>query len=141
MRKYTKYRKAKIEWVRAYDIKRKVIKLVRDLEIDWVRKDRITCFRSKNAKTRAYARIWGFSKIWQMALKLEPAYIIEIISEKFDKLTEIEKDKVLLHELTHIPKNFSGSLVPHIRRGKRNFHGKVEILISRYLRNLRNTDI
>jgi predicted metallopeptidase len=90
--------------------------------------------RSENSQTRAYARIWGLSKVWQQALKQKPAYIVEVISEKYDKLSNIEKDKVLLHELTHIPKNFSGSLVPHIRRGKRNFHRKVEDLYSRHIK-------
>jgi predicted metallopeptidase len=68
-----------------------------------------------------------------MALGESPSYVIEVISERFDKLSEIEKDKVLLHELTHIPKNFSGALMPHIRRGKRSFHDKVHKLIGDYL--------
>ena len=78
-------------------------------------------------------RSWGLSRVWQIAIRLEAAYIIEVISEKFDSASDIEKDKVLLHELTHIPKNFSGALMPHIRRGKRSFHDKVHVLITQYL--------
>ncbi len=127
--------KGKIRWTQAPDVKRRIVALAKNLQITWVRNSRIFCFRSVNANTNAYARIWGLPRIWQQALDLEPAYLLEVISEKFDRLSQIEKAKVLLHELTHIPKNFSGSLVPHIRHGKRSFHGKVDELISRYLRN------
>jgi predicted metallopeptidase len=133
-RKSTKY--SKIEWQSAPDIKRRTFSLLDELQIDWVKKGNITVFRSTSAKTRAVARIWGLGKVWQLALHLPPHYIIEVISEKFDRLSETEKDKVLLHELTHIPKNFSGALVPHIRRGKRSFRSKVDLLIRRYFENL-----
>ena len=63
------------------------------------------------------ARVWGLGRIWQQALDLSPAYIIEVISEKFDRLAEKEQDVILIHELLHIPKTFSGALVPHRRRG------------------------
>ena len=122
----------RVEWVSAPDIEKKIKNLVITLRLDWIKRSRIFCFRSKNSKTRAYARIWGFSRIWQQALKAKPAYIIEVISEKFDKLPDKEKDKVLLHELAHVPKNFSGSLVPHYRRGKRKFKDRVRTLVAQY---------
>lgn len=124
--------RGKIEWRDAPDVKKKVRKLVSDLKLDYVKTSRIFAYRSVNAKTRAYARIWGLSGLWQRTLKVFPAYIVEVLSEHYDDLSEIEKDKVLLHELTHIPKNFSGALVPHIRHGKRNFHKKVDSLIELY---------
>lgn len=133
MRKYTKSKNRKLEWQLAPDVKKRVKQLLEICEITWVKPSKIHSFRSLNAKTRAYARIWGLNRVWQMALKQEAAYIIEVISEKFDELSDIEKDKVLLHELTHIPKNFSGALMPHIRRGKRSFHDKVHVLIAQYL--------
>ncbi len=132
MRKSTKY---KVKWIPAPDIKRRIGFLVSSLELDWLKTSRLFCFRSINAKTRAYARIWGLGRIWQQALKIKPAYVLEVISEKYDKLPQSERDKVLLHELTHIPRNFSGSLIPHIRRGKRSFHKKVDELIRQYLLN------
>ena len=78
----------------------------------------------------------GLPKIWQNALQVEPAYIIEVISRYFDNLSQKDQDKVLLHEIGHIPKNFSGALLPHTRHGKGNFRGKVDELIQRYFENL-----
>jgi predicted metallopeptidase len=127
-----KTKSKRIEWDNALDVKKSILNLIKRLDLNWLKKDRIFCFRSKSANTRAIARIWGFSKVWQKALKEEPAYIIEVISERFDKLDNREKDKVLLHEIAHIPLNFSGSLVPHIRKGKRNFKSKVDLLVRKY---------
>jgi predicted metallopeptidase len=134
--KYTKSSRRKsnqaVEWLRASDIDNRIKNLTKTLSIDWVNTKNVYCIRSKNTKTRAYARIWGLSRIWQLTLKKDPSYIIEVVSERFDKLPEEEKDKVLLHEIAHIPKNFSGSLVPHYRRGKRKFKNKVDILVAQY---------
>jgi len=105
------------------------------LELDWISPGGIHFYRSHGSKTRAYARTWGLAKIWQDALHTGPAYIIEVISKHFDDLSQPQKDRILIHELTHIPKNFSGALMPHIRRGKRSFHKKVDDLITRYLEN------
>lgn len=124
-------KKGKIDWQEASDVKKDLIHLIKASEISWVKPSRIFTYRSTDAKTRAYARIWGLSRIWQQALKIDPAYILEVISEKYDKLSPHEKNKVLLHELAHIPKNFSGALVPHIRHGKRNFYTKVNNLIKK----------
>ena len=127
-----KTRNVKVEWRRAPDIKERLRILTDELGLDWLKQTRIFCFRSENSKTTASARIWGLSRIWQEALGQAPAYVIEVISERFDKLSFAEQEKVLIHEIVHIPKNFSGSLVPHIRRGKRSFHNKVDILVAQY---------
>ena len=122
-----------IEWKNALDIKKRVNHLKRELDLDWLKTSQIHFFRSTNSSSRAYARIWGLSRVWQMALNSKPSYIIEVLSEKFDRLPKKDQDKVLLHEITHIPKNFSGSLLPHIKkRGKRNFEDKVKRLILAY---------
>lgn len=140
MQKFTSYnRKNKskygVEWVTAPDVKKKVSSLAKALLLDWLKTERIYCVRSTGTNTRAIARIWGLSRIWQIVLKDKPRYIIEVISERFDRLGEREKSKVLLHEIAHIPANFSGSLVPHIRHGKRKFSSKVDLLVAQYLKN------
>lgn len=124
----------KLVWEEAPDIKKRVKKIITTLNASWINISNLHFLRSTGAKTNAYARIWGLSKIWQLTLKLDPSYVIEVISEKFDELDNDQKDKVLIHELTHIPQNFSGALVPHIRRGKRNFNNKVQKHLLHYLR-------
>jgi predicted metallopeptidase len=133
--KKKKKKAARIDWQPAPDVDKRIKYLAKNLGLDWLKKDNIHGFRSENSKTRAHARIWGLSRIWQKALQEEASYIIEVISEKYDKLSEKERDKVLLHEIVHIPKNFSGSLIPHYRKGKRNFHKQVEVLLKQYMKH------
>src|SRR6266446_6470570 len=101
MKMYRRRRKTqkKVEWIKDDTIKERMVRLVVDLEIDWVVPDLIYTFRSYNSSSNAIARIWGFSKIWQMAIDHDPAYVLEVISERFDKLSEHQKDEVILHEL------------------------------------------
>ena len=115
-------------WEKASDVEKDLKRLINLSKLPYDIKN-ITSLRSYNSRARAYARIWGLSRVWQMSLNVPPHYIIEILSEKFDELSKERKDEVLLHELAHIPSNFSGSLLPHIRRGKRNFKSKVDRLI------------
>jgi len=132
--KPTKTRATRIDWQPAPDVDKRIKYLWKNLDLDWLKKDKIHAFRSKGSKAKAYARIWGLPRIWQKALQEEASYIIEVISEKYDKLSEKDRDRVLLHEIVHIPKNFSGSLIPHYRKGKRNFHSQVEVLIRKYMK-------
>jgi predicted metallopeptidase len=123
------------QWEEANDIKARTLKLITALEMDTVLFERVFFFRSYGSKSRAYARTWGLPALWQEALDVEPAYIIEVISHYFDKLSQRDQDKVLLHELSHIPKNFSGALIPHTHRKKGSFHHKLEELIDKYFEN------
>ena len=100
----------------AADIARELKRLTRKLNLTHLNPKRIIAFRSFGSKSRARARIWAFPKIWQLALKLPAYYCIEVLSEKFDHLNERQRRQVLVHELLHIPKNFSGAVLPHTRR-------------------------
>ncbi len=130
-----KYSNKKIEWKNAPDIKKKVRVLLDSLQIEYVKSSRVFTYRSINANTRAYARIWGLSGLWQRVLDEEPAYILEVISEKFDKLDEHQQNEILLHEIAHIPKNFSGALAAH-SHGKGAFHDKLKRFIVSYRETL-----
>lgn len=59
------------------------------------------------------ARCHGLSRIIQLALDLKHHYVIEIISEQFDKLDKANQTKVLIHELMHIPHAFGGGFRSH----------------------------
>jgi predicted metallopeptidase len=93
---------------------------------------RIVCMRSTKATSRARARIWSFPRIWQMALGKPAYYIIEVLSQHFDKLSEDDKARILIHELMHIPKNFSGALVPHRGIHKRINNHTVEQMFRQF---------
>ena len=100
-----------------------------------VRPSQISCMRSRKATSRAYARIWSFPKIWQQALGQPPHYIIEVLSQRFDKLSDDDKIRTIIHELMHIPKNFSGALVPH--RGR--FHRIERRTVEHYFQVYKNS--
>lgn len=102
-----------MEWNEAEDVRSDLTHLCEVLEMTHIPMQRIFCYRTDGSKARAYARTWAFPKIFQRALAVEPAYVIEVISKYYDRLTADEKTKVLIHELLHIPKNFSGALLPH----------------------------
>jgi predicted metallopeptidase len=97
----------------APDVEEKVSEIISVLSYGHINEFRIICMRSRNATANAYARIWNLPDIWQKALSVGTYYIIEVLSQHYDKLGPEEKEKVLIHELLHIPKTFSGALRPH----------------------------
>ena len=117
-----------MEFKKALDIMKEIKKIVQKLEFKHIDYRRLVCFRSQGSKSRATARIWSFPRIWQLALNLPSYYIIEVITERFDKLTFDKQQKVLIHELLHIPRNFSGSLLPHKTRSNKIDNKRVESL-------------
>ncbi len=120
----------------APDVKKIVNHLVPRLPFSYIKAERIVCMRSRKATSRARARIWSFPKIWQMALKLPPYYVIEVLAHHFDHLSQDDKTRVIIHELMHIPKNFSGALVPHRGLHKRINNHTVETLFKMYKNSL-----
>lgn len=122
-----------MEWQKAPDIVSQLRQTVKRLQLNYIDCRKIICFRSFGSSSSARARIWSFPRIWQQALNQSPHYIIEVLSPRFDKLPLDDKRRVLIHELLHIPKNFSGSLLPHRSRG-RTIHAQVEKLFQQ-LRN------
>jgi len=120
----------KVDWENAPDVKKRLILLSKKIEANWLKIDAITCFRSTKSKARAYARVWGLSRVWQLALVVKPHYIIEVLAQNYDRLPQDKQDEVLLHEIAHIPKNFSGSLLPHVKKGKRKFKDRVRELVN-----------
>lgn len=97
----------------APDIQAMVEDIVQTLQAGYINQYRLICMRSRGNKARAYARIWNLPDIWQKALDVRTFYIIEVLHEHFDPLSQEEKEKTLIHELLHIPKTFSGALLAH----------------------------
>lgn len=120
-----------MEWENADDVLNDLKKVLAVLDLPYIKIDRVFCYRTKGSKVRAYARTWAMPKIFQRALSIQPAYIIEVLSKHYDKLDEDNKKKVLIHELLHIPKNFSGALLPH-RTRSRNLHSVANQLFKEY---------
>ena len=114
----TKIQQSKLGWEKAADVKRDVNQILKVIDLPYIKAHKIFCYRTYGSKSRSYARIWSFPKIFQDALGLEPAYVIEVLTRHYDKLGPEEKIKVLIHELLHIPRNFSGALVPHITQSR-----------------------
>jgi predicted metallopeptidase len=104
----------RIKYVEAPDVKRRVEEIVNALNFIHIDSNFVYCFRSTGSRSkRVIARIHGLGRIWQAALHFVPIYIIEVISERYDTFSEDEKDKILIHELLHIPKGFSGGFRVH----------------------------
>ena len=69
-----------------------------------------------NSTSRAIAYCHEMSSRIQFALNLPSNYVIELVTNKWEKLGPEDKTKVLIHELYHIPRTFSGYLRHHNRR-------------------------
>ena len=121
-----------IEYSKAPDVEESARKIISTLQLSHIDPARLQFYRSKGSRSRGVqARIHGLGRIWFDALQLKPSYIIEVISERFDDLESEEKDKVIIHELMHIPAGFSGGFVPH--KGKIT-HKKVQAMYEYYAR-------
>jgi len=107
-----------MEFLLAPDIQKRIKNILKKIDRPYIEFERIVCFRSYGSTSRARARIWSLPRIWQKALKVNPHYCIEVLSEKFDRMSKVNQTKVLIHELMHIPKTFSGALLPHRGRGR-----------------------
>jgi predicted metallopeptidase len=106
--------KLPLQYSKAPDVKKLVDEIIDRLDLFHVVPQSVHCYRSKGSKSkRIIARIHGFGRIWQKALGLPPAYVIEVLSERYDRLSQEDKEKTLIHELLHIPKGFKGGFRPH----------------------------
>lgn len=87
--------------------------LVDALGLDYVDKSRLYAAWSRGARTRAYARIWGVPSPFTRLGLCSPMYVVELVSENFAHLGCRDRVAVLVHELLHIPRSFSGGLRSH----------------------------
>lgn len=97
----------------ALDLKKRMIEIVEILGMEHVDLNRVECLRSFGSSTkRTIARCHALGKLLQKAMKTDAFYAIEFL-ERFDKMNRKEQDKVIIHELMHIPKSFGGGFRHH----------------------------
>jgi predicted metallopeptidase len=113
------------------EIKERALEVISCLGLNHISEERFVCILSKGSKSRAIARCHGLSKVMQMALNVNAVYVLEFIEERFQKLSEAEKTKVIIHELLHIPKNLGGGFRHHDFVNNK----KVEVLYKNYIAN------
>ncbi len=92
---------------KADDVKELAIKINKETGME-INLDKVAFLRSKNSKTTAIARTLTLPPQWRYILGDDVLYIIEVISEKYDKLECSDKIFVITHELMHIPKTMKG---------------------------------
>ncbi len=97
----------------AGDLQERMTDIVNTLGIEHIDIQRVKCFRSKGSSTsRTLARVHTIGKLMQKAIGVQAHYAIEFL-ERFEKLSKEEQDKVIIHELLHIPKTFGGGFRQH----------------------------
>jgi predicted metallopeptidase len=104
-----------IKYFQAPDIKARAEKIVNTLGWNHVLLEHVAFLRSTGSTARyTIARCHALGKAMQIGMgRKKGFYLIEVISEKFDKLSEAEQTKTIIHELMHIPKSFGGGFIHH----------------------------
>jgi len=103
-----------IRYCLATDVENLLAEITSKLDFTHVLVKQVLCLRSSGSKAKhTIARIHGLSRVWQTALEVKAHYIVEVISERYDSLTQEEKEKVIIHELLHVPKSFQGGFRHH----------------------------
>ncbi|MBI3994408.1 MAG: metallopeptidase [Nitrospirae bacterium] len=103
-----------MEYQSAPDIDEELARIVRSLGWDHVDPGRVRAIRSRGTKSRRIlARCHGLPKAIQTGLAIQAHYVIELVSENYDRLSETEQTKTLIHELMHIPRIFGGGFRNH----------------------------
>jgi len=127
-----------IKYEPAPDIMERLYRIAKKINMGHVRFSGVYAIRSRGSKSRwTIARCHALSKIWQKCLDIKAVYIIEIISERFDKMSREEQDKTLIHELMHIPNCFGGGFKHHNVVNRKG----VEKLYREYVNNLYDDEI
>jgi len=106
-----------IKYFPALDIEKIAKEIVYLLNWRHINLEQVGFLRSTGSTARGtIARCHALGKAMQLAMKRDTSfYLVEVISERFDKLPREEQVEVMVHELMHIPKTFGGGFVHHDR--------------------------
>jgi len=125
-----------------YEAAEDVDKLMREicvLMFPHVKLDSVSCIRSHGSQSRGtIARCHALGKAMQLGMGRKLGfYVIEVISKTFDRQSEDDKIKTIIHEIMHIPKSFGGGFRHHDYVCDEN----VEIEFQRYINLKRESTI
>jgi predicted metallopeptidase len=110
----SKKKRKNIRYEIADDIQERFVDIVRTLNLDHIDLEKVVCVRSYGSSAkRIIARCHGMSKVLQIAMGIRAFYVLEFLSERFDKLDARAQEKTIIHELMHIPINFGGGFRHH----------------------------
>jgi predicted metallopeptidase len=120
-----------IRYELAPDIEKQLRQIASRLEMNHIDLKRVRGVRSYGSTGKGViARCHALPKVMQLALGIEAHYVIEILTENYEKLNEGAQIKILIHELMHIPETFGGGFRMH--RDYVN-HRNVEKMYKRYM--------
>jgi len=93
--------------------------------------EKLGVVKSWGTKTRrTIARIHSIGKVIMLGMGHKKSfYVIELISENFDKQSENDQVETIIHELMHIPKTFGGGFRHH----DHVHHSRVKAELKRYM--------
>ena len=100
----------------AEDVRLLAESIIEVLGLSYIDRSRLGFVRSFGSRSRRVAaRIHALGRVWEAGFDIKPRYLIEVLSERYDRLSQQEKEKVIIHELLHIPRSFGGGFIPHGR--------------------------
>lgn len=107
--------KMKIKYQLADELKEIAKEIVEKLSWNWIDLEHVGFLRSHGSRSRGtIARCHALGKAMQISMGRQKSfYVIEVISKTFDRLSQEDQVKTIIHELMHIPKTFGGGFKHH----------------------------
>jgi predicted metallopeptidase len=103
-----------IRYELAPDIEKELHQIARSLKMDHIDLTRVRGVRSYGSTGKGViARCHALAKVMQLALDTPAHYVVEILSENYERLSPQARIKILIHELMHIPETFGGGFRMH----------------------------
>jgi len=103
-----------IEYSEAPDVRQTALDIIKTLDLGHIDKSRVHFLRSRGSESRGVvARVHSLGRIWECSIGVRPSYTIEVISEKFDRMSSEAQVETIIHELLHIPHSFGGGFRHH----------------------------
>ena len=103
-----------MRYEKAEDLRKRAEKIVNTMGWRHIDLDNVGFLRSFGSTSRGtIARCHAMGKAMQLALDRKGFYLLEFITERFEKMSYEEQTRVIIHELMHIPKTFGGGFIHH----------------------------